>query len=205
LKPRPSIGPPPSGPEISVASGSSASASSAYSRSWNFAKSNLNVGDRYAMSVLFSGRCACGAIRYECSAEPLLSEICYCRDCQRSSGNASAALMFLPMANFTLTSGSPKYYRVTGTSGFPLERGFCSDCGSPMLVKPHRFPNMIIIAAASLDDTSLFRPQVQMWTRSSPPWACLHSTLMNITDEPTAEERDALMALAPRLASFSRS
>ena len=42
------------------------------------------------MSVSFCGGCACGAIRYECSAEPLLSEICYCRDCQRSSGNAFA-------------------------------------------------------------------------------------------------------------------
>jgi len=156
------------------------------------------------MSVLFRGGCACGAIRYECSAEPLLSEFCYCRDCQRSSGNASAALLFVPIANFILTIGSPKYYRVMGTSGFPLDRGFCPECGSPMVVKPHRAPDLIIIAAASLDDPSRFRPQVEMWTRSAPPWACLHPTVLKIPGQATAEERDALLALAPRLASFSR-
>jgi hypothetical protein len=157
------------------------------------------------MSVSYCGGCACGAIRYECSAEPVFSELCYCRDCQRSSGNASAALFFIPAANFILISGSPKYYRVTGTSGFPLDRGFCPECGSPLIVKPHRTPGLMIIAAASLDDPAGFRPQVEMWTGSAPPWASLHPTLLKIQGHATAEERDALMALAPRLASFSRS
>jgi hypothetical protein len=158
--------------------------------------------ESYAMPILFCGGCACGAIRYQCSAEPLLSEVCYCRDCQRSSGNASAALLFVPAANFTLTSGSPKYYRVTGTSGHPLDRGFCPECGSPLVVKPHRFPNLMILVAASLDDPGEFRPQVEMWTGSAPPWACLHPTLPKIKGQPTAEESAALIALAPRLASF---
>jgi hypothetical protein len=157
------------------------------------------------MSVLIGGGCACGEIRYECSAEPLLSEICYCRDCQRSGGNASAALLFMPAANFTLISGSPKYYRVTATSGYPLDRGFCPQCGSPLVVKPHWTRDLIIIVAASLDDPGGFRPQIEMWTRSAPPWACLHPTLPKIKGEPTAEERDALLALAPGLASLSRS
>jgi hypothetical protein len=157
------------------------------------------------MSVLFCGRCACWEIRYECSAEPLLSEICYCRDCQRASGNASAALLFMPAANLTLIGGSPKYYRVIGTSGYPLDRGFCPQCGSPLFVKPHRSPDLIVIVAASLDDIEGFRPQVEMWTGSAPPWACLHPTLPRIKGKPTAEDTAAILALAPRLASFSRS
>ena len=146
------------------------------------------------MAVLFRGGCACGAIRYECSAEPKLSEICYCRDCQRYSGNASAALLFVPTANFTLISGSPKYYRVTGTSGYPLDRGFCPECGSPVLIKRHRPPDLTIIAAASLDDPGGFRPQVEMWTAGAPPWAWLHPTLPKIERQATAEEVEALFA-----------
>jgi hypothetical protein len=34
------------------------------------------------MPAPFSGGCACGAIRYECSAEPIVMGNCHCRDCQ---------------------------------------------------------------------------------------------------------------------------
>ena len=33
------------------------------------------------MAVPFTGGCACGAIRYECTAEPLYMGNCHCRDC----------------------------------------------------------------------------------------------------------------------------
>ena len=140
------------------------------------------------MSVLFSGGCACGAIRYECSAAPCFSEICYCRDCQRSSGNASAALLGVPVANFTLLRGAPKYYRVIWTSAYPIERGFCPECGSPVVVKAHRAPDLMFMTAASLDDPSRFQPQVEVWTGSAPPWACLHPTLPRIEERVTDEQ-----------------
>ena len=38
------------------------------------------------MSQAFTGGCACGAIRYGISSEPLVSNDCQCRDCQRESG-----------------------------------------------------------------------------------------------------------------------
>ena len=40
------------------------------------------------MKVPFSGGCACGLIRYTCTAAPLAMVNCYCRDCQRASGGA---------------------------------------------------------------------------------------------------------------------
>jgi hypothetical protein len=38
------------------------------------------------MKVPFTGGCACGAIRYECNAEPIMMGKCHCRDCQHISG-----------------------------------------------------------------------------------------------------------------------
>jgi hypothetical protein len=38
------------------------------------------------MVTPFSGGCACGAIRYECSAAPIFALNCHCRDCQRATG-----------------------------------------------------------------------------------------------------------------------
>jgi hypothetical protein len=31
-----------------------------------------------------TGGCMCGAIRYECNADPIAKAYCYCRDCQRA-------------------------------------------------------------------------------------------------------------------------
>ena len=38
------------------------------------------------MSEPYTGGCACGAIRYQISAEPMVSNHCQCRDCQHKSG-----------------------------------------------------------------------------------------------------------------------
>lgn len=38
------------------------------------------------MSSSYTGGCACGAIRYEISGEPMFSNDCQCRDCTRESG-----------------------------------------------------------------------------------------------------------------------
>ena len=35
------------------------------------------------------GNCLCGAVRYRLTAEPLVTRICWCRDCQRISANGT--------------------------------------------------------------------------------------------------------------------
>ena len=45
-----------------------------------------------------TGGCACGAVRYECSADPILAANCYCRDCQHSTGTAMASVLLVPKA-----------------------------------------------------------------------------------------------------------
>jgi hypothetical protein len=63
------------------------------------------------MAVPFSGGCACGAIRYQCSAEPAFSWNCHCRDCQRASGSAFCPVLYVPRAALTIT-GQSRYYDV---------------------------------------------------------------------------------------------
>jgi len=48
------------------------------------------------VSVPFTGGCACGAIRYECSAAPLLSWKCHCRTCQQATGSAFNVNVIVP-------------------------------------------------------------------------------------------------------------
>jgi hypothetical protein len=75
------------------------------------------------MKVPFSGRCACGAISYECSAKPVFSWNCHCRDCQRAGGGGFSPLAYVSKAALTIR-GNPKYHEVKAESGRWVRRGF---------------------------------------------------------------------------------
>jgi hypothetical protein len=121
------------------------------------------------MKIPFAGGCACGAIRYECTAEPILVLNCHCRDCQRAAGSAYASGIFVPATDLKFTKGTPRYYLATADSGNIASRGFCSECGSPVAAKQSAFP-VFIIYAASLDDPSDHRPTMDIFTSSAQPW-----------------------------------
>jgi hypothetical protein len=97
---------------------------------------------------------------------------CHCRDCQRASGTAYAALIAFPTEAVTL-SGEVRYYRVTSERGTQLDRGFCATCGSPLVLKPLARPEVLYVHAASLDDPSLHKPTANIWTRSAQSWDCI--------------------------------
>lgn len=118
-----------------------------------------------------TGGCACGSVRYECSAEPVMSAICYCRDCQRSSGGAFASVVLVPKAAFRMTKGEVKHHEITGDSGNKISRGFCSDCGSPILSLLFGSPALMAIKVGSLDDPTKFKPAASIYMASAPPWA----------------------------------
>jgi hypothetical protein len=68
------------------------------------------------MKVPFSGGCACGAIRYECSSEPLAMLNCHCRDCQQSSGAPFASGVVVATSAIK-AMGAPKNHTVRASSG----------------------------------------------------------------------------------------
>jgi hypothetical protein len=128
------------------------------------------------MNLPFSGGCACGAVRYECSAEPAMAFNCHCRDCQRASGSAYASGMLVPAETVRFTKGRPKYHAATADSGRAVGRGFCGDCGSPVVATQAGFP-IYIIYAGSLDDPSWHRPAMEIFASSAQPWDQLNAAL----------------------------
>ena len=94
---------------------------------------------------ILSGGCACGAIRYTCTAAPLFSLNCHCRDCQRESGSAFVPVLGVRKAAFAVSQGSPRYFEVTADSGHATTRAFCGDCGSPLFGLPGRVPEIVTL------------------------------------------------------------
>jgi hypothetical protein len=135
------------------------------------------------MTMRFTGGCMCGAVRYECAADPIAMGNCHCRDCQRATGSAFAAAV-LVRANEVSITGDMKYYDVTGDNGGIVRRGFCPNCGARLFGKAARSPDLISIMAGSLDDSSWFRPQADIYTASAQPWAYLNPELPKFPGSP---------------------
>ena len=138
------------------------------------------------MSDAYTGGCACGAVRYECSAEPFLAVNCHCRDCQRASGTAYTSGLLVPGAALRVTKGTPKWYTSAADSGRRVSRGFCPECGSPVLARNEAYP-MFVIAAASLDDPSGHRPSRDVWTASAQPWDHMDPAVPRFATYPTGK------------------
>jgi hypothetical protein len=94
---------------------------------------------------------------------------CHCRDCQRASGTAYASGLFVSADAFRFTKGVPKYHASTAESGNQVARGFCAECGSPVVATQAAYP-LFIVYAASLDDPSLHRPTMDIFTSRAQPW-----------------------------------
>ncbi len=131
----------------------------------------------------FTGRCACGAIRYECSSGPAAKLSCHCRDCQRASGGAGSFLVVVPESRLRVT-GEPKYHVSEPEPGKPVRRGFCGQCGSPMFLYVGSLAGRAFITAGSLDDPSRFKPMVHIWTASAQPWDFMNPAIPRFPKAP---------------------
>jgi hypothetical protein len=76
----------------------------------------------------FSGGCQCGTVRFRAEALHDNPHVCYCRMCQKATGNLFASLVGVRHENLTWTRGQPSRFR----SSEHVDRGFCSDCGTPL-------------------------------------------------------------------------
>jgi hypothetical protein len=128
------------------------------------------------MGTLITGGCICGTVRYECSTEPVFSGNCHCLDCQKTSGSGYSASMFVPIDTVKIT-GEVKYHDVKGGSGYDVSRGFCPNCGSHVFGKPAAVAGMMGIRAGSLDDPSLYKPQMNIFAKNAQKWAVLDPNL----------------------------
>jgi hypothetical protein len=126
-----------------------------------------------------TGGCVCGAVRYECSGRPLAMFRCHCRTCQMSGGGPYAPITLFPASAFRLTKGALKHHTTDKINGEKHRRGFCADCGSRLTggETEGRESRWIAVSAASLDDPSLFRPTMDIFTSHAQAWDVMNPAL----------------------------
>ena len=130
-----------------------------------------------------TGGCRCGAVRYTAASEPIATRICWCRDCQYfAAGSGTVNVVFA--AEAVRLTGPLKAFESAADSGNRMTRQFCTRCGTPVTSAAASRPHLLILRAGTLDDPSVVKPAMTIWTDSAPPWACIDPDLPRVAKQP---------------------
>jgi hypothetical protein len=128
-------------------------------------------------TLIVTGGCLCGGVRYQYEGEVGPANYCHCEDCRRSTGSAFNIGVRVAAFGFRILQGKPKSFTKAGDSGNELTRHFCPECGSPLYTSSPQHSEVLYIKAGTLDDPSLVKPTHQIWVQSKVPWASIDPTL----------------------------
>jgi len=96
-----------------------------------------------------SGRCLCGAVRYELRGQLRDVIVCHCIECRRWTGHVLAATA-VPREGLVLLEQGGLRWIESPHSDSRARRGFCAECGSSLFWDaPAR--DVISVAAGTLD------------------------------------------------------
>jgi hypothetical protein len=117
------------------------------------------------------GGCACSAARYRLTAVPLIVHACHCRDCQRLTGSAFVTNIWIERKFVEPSGVTPKSFELTAGTGKPHAVFFCERCGTYLWSKYYAAPgDTLLLRAGTLDDPTVVKPDVHIFTRSKVPW-----------------------------------
>jgi hypothetical protein len=124
------------------------------------------------MSVQREGGCACGAVRYRLTSDPLFTHCCHCLNCQRQTGSAFVINVLIEADRVELLSGDPKPVDVPRDDGSKQTIWRCPSCQIAVFSEYGR-PGVRFVRAGTLDDPASVAPDVHIYTRSKLPWVAL--------------------------------
>ncbi|QEE18721.1 GFA family protein [Youhaiella tibetensis] len=142
-----------------------------------------------------SGGCQCGAVRFAFDAPPENVHVCHCRMCQKAVGGPFAVICPVLKSSFRVTRGAFSWFRSSDLA----RRGFCSNCGTPMIFDYPDFPDIGVLVGA-LDQPGCVPPVVQYGIESRVPWYGYLPDLPG--DKPTYSEDP--MGFLPRITASNR-
>ena len=129
------------------------------------------------------GGCLCGAVRYIAEAEPTSAAVCHCRDCQKFTGSAFAALVRVLKEAMTI-EGALKTFSSIGGSGNPILRHFCAECCSSIAEESAMRPDTIVLNVGTFDDPTVAKPGREIFHDDALPWIEVHGEIPRFAKRP---------------------
>lgn len=118
------------------------------------------------------GGCACGAVRYRLTSDPLFVHCCHCLNCQRQTGSAFAVNVLIETSRVEVLAGEPQPVSVPRDSGKTQTIWRCPTCQVAVFSEYTR-PEIRFVRAGTLDEPASVAPDAHIFTRSKLPWVTL--------------------------------
>ncbi len=145
----------------------------------------------------YQGGCLCGAVRYRLNARPLGLNACHCDDCKKLTGAIHLLMVLAARDAFAQTGGEVERYRKHADSGREIDIVRCRTCGVRLWHEPLSAPNLIFIAAGTLDDSRWVVPTSHIWIEKAAPHVVMEEDALKVRGQPS--ERQALFAAFSRI------
>jgi hypothetical protein len=124
------------------------------------------------MSVSPEGGCACGAVRYRLTSDPLFVHCCHCLNCQRQTGSAFVINLLIETDRVELLAGEPQPVDVPRDDGSAQTIFRCPTCRVAVF-SLYGHPGVRFVRGGTLDDPRGVTPDVHIYTRSKVGWVTL--------------------------------
>ncbi|KAI0699843.1 Mss4-like protein [Cytidiella melzeri] len=122
-----------------------------------------------------TGSCLCGQISCEITGEPLFSTLCHCLNCKKSSGTGftwngqfkSNQIRFVKGESLLQT-----YEDSATVRGTTLQRKFCSNCGSSLIITSTQRADLAAVPVGVVDGdiSDIWAPKVEVFCKDRSKW-----------------------------------
>jgi hypothetical protein len=117
------------------------------------------------MTPRATGRCLCGAVRYEVQGPLRDVLVCHCEECRRFSGHLGA-FSATRDEHLVVLDDSSLRWADSPRSDHDARRGFCAECGSSLFWQA-RGSERIAISAGTLDRPTGVRLAAHIYTHQA--------------------------------------
>ncbi len=133
--------------------------------------------------MVYTGRCACGAVRATIRGAAVAVRQCWCRQCQQIAAGSPTTNAMFATDDLSL-EGALASTSYVAASGNTLTLSFCARCGTPVMGQSSARPQFRTIRLGFLDPGHDLRPEVAIWTEEAPAWAVIDPALERFPRQP---------------------
>ena len=116
-----------------------------------------------------TGRCLCGAVRFEVDRPLVSASYCHCTRCQRRTGTAASAQALTEPGSVRIVQGEDVVRAFRPPDGWA--KLFCPECGSALFSQSQADPALMTVRMGAFDADPGIRPQARYHVATAAGWA----------------------------------
>jgi hypothetical protein len=116
-----------------------------------------------------TGRCLCGAVRFELTEPAQAAGYCHCTRCQRRTGTAASASASIDGRSLRLVGGEHLVKGWRHPDG-GWEKRFCRECGAHLFSRNPDDPTQASVRMSAFDGDPGVRPAWRTFTAYAAAW-----------------------------------